>query len=276
MRRFPNSTILVIIICLLFVACKKEALNSPAIAAPQDDRRDVLLRDIVIQNLPSPYYHFEYDDHQFITGISFASNLFVYQLTYTSGRLSKMGNSFNGNELVYTYQSGNVNSIQEVSGFTGSRLWLYTFDYSSTNRLQEVRWYQFDAAGTDSMLFRKVIFVYHADGNLAAYDDYRNFGESLNLVQHVAFSDYDDGLNTDDFGLFKDFFENLLMLPRVRLQYNNPRNSIITGMFNDYAITYEYQYDSKNRPVSKRTDMHQTRGSDSGARNAYVTNYTYY
>ena len=139
-----------------------------------------------------------------------------------------------------------------------------------------MRWYQFDETGADSVLMRKVELSYFDDGNLAAYDDYRNFGVQVEWLQKVAFSNYDEGINTDGFGLLKDFFDNLLVLPQVRLQRNNPGASTITGLMNDYTISYVYQYDNNTLPVSKITDMQQTRGSESGARHTFTTQFTYY
>src|SRR5215510_2605110 len=67
----------------------------------------VLLRDLVASSLPSPYYHFEYDNSGKVTFTSFASDLFRYNVTYTNGRISEMRNNIlvNKDRLQYFYNS---------------------------------------------------------------------------------------------------------------------------------------------------------------------------
>ena len=61
------------------VACGRD--NSVTGPIP-DPRPATLLRDIVIDHLPAPYYHFAYDATNRISGVSFASDLRVYTLSY--------------------------------------------------------------------------------------------------------------------------------------------------------------------------------------------------
>ena len=65
--------------------------DSTTATAPQPDPLPaVLLEDIVVPRLPSPYYHFVYDPTGRMTNASFASGLTNYTLSYTSGRLSEI------------------------------------------------------------------------------------------------------------------------------------------------------------------------------------------
>ena len=78
----------------------------------------VLLRDIEIPRLPSPYYHFEYDAAGRITTLSFASSFFTYDVRYDSnGRISEMRNITlaTGTSLVYAYDdAGRVVAVRYV------------------------------------------------------------------------------------------------------------------------------------------------------------------
>src|SRR5512133_659653 len=54
--------------------------QAPPSTDPAPPPAPVLLRDIVIPNLPSPFYHFEYDGSGRITGASYASDLLAYDV----------------------------------------------------------------------------------------------------------------------------------------------------------------------------------------------------
>jgi hypothetical protein len=50
------------IIVLFLASCKKEqVITEPNTPPPSEPERKVLLKDITIPRLPSPYYHFEYN-----------------------------------------------------------------------------------------------------------------------------------------------------------------------------------------------------------------------
>ena len=54
----------IMVLVLFLFSCKKENTtvpNTPPPPPPPDQVRKVLLKDITIPNLPSPYYHFEYN-----------------------------------------------------------------------------------------------------------------------------------------------------------------------------------------------------------------------
>src|SRR6202163_1046414 len=77
----------------------------------------VLLKDIVISRLPSPYYHFDYDGQGKVSSVSFASGLTKYDVTYAAGRISQMQNNttVNHDRLVYVYDdAGRVAAIKET------------------------------------------------------------------------------------------------------------------------------------------------------------------
>ena len=59
------------IVAVALLACNDEP-QTTAPTPPVPPEPPVLLREIVIPNLPSPYYHFEYDAAGRVTAVSFA------------------------------------------------------------------------------------------------------------------------------------------------------------------------------------------------------------
>jgi hypothetical protein len=72
---------------VLLLSCKKEhAINSAKLpAAPS---KHILLKDITIPNLPSPYYHFEYNTDSLVTKADFASGFSTYYVLYGGNKIN--------------------------------------------------------------------------------------------------------------------------------------------------------------------------------------------
>ncbi len=264
----------IILVCSLFHACKKTD-GPPKPPPPEEPRTRVgKLKEIVAQNLPNPMYRFDYTDEGVATDINFASGFYIYRLHYVNDRLDRMINSFNNNALVYNYTNGKITAIRDMRP-DGKLLWNYSFDYSAGGLLKEVRWYRFLSNGTDSVLLRKAILEYRTDGNLAWFDDYFSTGGPLEWTRKIEYTNYDKEKNVDDFARLKLFDDNLLYLPGVRLQKNNPRNELITSPQNTYEITNTWQYQN-GRPIQKMAKVVQVRGNDLGDLGDYSTTYSYY
>jgi hypothetical protein len=276
-RTFAEKYTLTVIIaiCALFHACKKtDDPRVPHVPNPPGTKVG-LLKDINVQSLPSPYYHFDYTDEGVTTGVSFASGFFIYELSYVNGRLDKMVNLPNNNALVYEYNNGKVISIR-VRRPDKSIVYHYTFDYNSKSLLTQIRYYLAGASGADSILFKKVLFSYYNDDNLERYEKYVDVtGQNLELAVTEKYSDYDQGKNVDGFRHYKDFFDHVLHLPDVRFQKNNPRKIVITGQQTDYEVndTWTYQNDL---PVSKQSKIRETRGANAGREINSGTTFSYY
>ena len=101
-----HLTILILLSLTFMASCNKDKdivdPPAPVPVIPLDDKRDVLLKDVVEQGLPSPYFHFEYEAG-YVKEIGFASNFFQYDVKYANKRVSKMTNRPNGAELTYHY-----------------------------------------------------------------------------------------------------------------------------------------------------------------------------
>jgi len=98
--------VLIVAAALVLFSCKKEKPNSPVIQPPDPVIPTVFLKDIVIPNLPSPYYHFEYDAIGKVAFVSFASDFTRYNVVYNGDRISEMRNNIlvNKDRLQYSYE----------------------------------------------------------------------------------------------------------------------------------------------------------------------------
>jgi len=88
--RARNLVVTVIAVAGLSSCSGDTKVTSPP---PPPPSANVLLKDIVIHTLPSPYYHFEYDGEGKVSSVSFASGLTTYDLSYTDGRVGEMRNN---------------------------------------------------------------------------------------------------------------------------------------------------------------------------------------
>src|SRR5215831_19013686 len=85
---------LVLLVCSIAVAaCHKGIEINPPAVLPPPPPPTFFLKEIQIQSLPSPYYHFGYNATGQITLASFASGFDNYDVTYKNGRISEMKNS---------------------------------------------------------------------------------------------------------------------------------------------------------------------------------------
>lgn len=186
-----------------------------------------------------------------------------------------MVNQINGNALVYEYTRGRVSSIREIRP-DNSVVWHYTFEYKSNTQVSEIRYYLANKSGADSLLHRKIHFLYFPNGNLDRYIDYVNLsGQKLEWVQTVAYSNYDQGKNVDGFRLFKQFFDHVLYLPGVQFQKNNPWKVLITGHTNDYVVNDTWTYENE-LPVHKQSNIKQTKGNGPTGNIISNTTFSYY
>jgi hypothetical protein len=272
-----KSFITLIIVLLAVSGCKKNDNSTPPQTPPPspDDSKTVLLKEVVAQSLPNPYFHFTYNDNKFVTRINFASGFTIYNVEYENKRVKRMINIQNNNRIEYSYTNNNVSEINEFSGQTGNKIFSYKISYSSSQQLSKVLWFEF-SNGTTGNLFKKAMLSYQSDGNLSKIEYYYKIsGNQLTLEKTDLFSDYDNKTNVDDFYLMKDFFDTYLFLPQVKLQKNNPLKLQIIGAQNDYDITYTYNYNN-NLPVKKTGLMRQTRGTGTGQSLQIINSFNYY
>ncbi len=235
-------------------------------APPPPPPASALLKDIVIPNLPSPYYHFEYDGQGIVSSVSFASGLTTYDVTYAAGRINEMRNSTvaNHDRLVYVYDdAGRVAAIRETDE-NGVVFIALFFTYSGDRLIGLER----DRRVTGGFIIDKTMsFSYYPDGNLMELAEHQPAIDGLQPEATVRdrFEQYDSGINVDAFGLIHDdFFDHLVPLPAVQLQKSNPRRVTRTGDGDNYTADYTYTYDARNRPLATSGDLTFTTGSHAG------------
>lgn len=270
--------LLLLPVSLISFACKKD--KGPASPAPPTPPRPaVLLKDIEIPNLPSPYYHFEYTTAGRFAFASFASDAARYDFVYDGDRISEMRNNIlvNKDRLQYYYDTeGRVSFIQ----YTDSSGIFYAesfFTYDGQKLIKVERFHKREP-GPGTVVDRVMEMAYNADGNLLELTDHRPVinGQNESTVAD-RFEQYDNKVNVDGFSrLHPDFFEHLFLLPGVQLQKNNPGKEIRTGDGMNYEVTYTYTYNAGNAPLTRKGDGVFTNGANTGQRFQTNSFYSYY
>src|SRR5215208_5660263 len=198
-----RNAVLTIIAVAAMSACGGDA----RITAPPPPSATVLLKDIVIPSLPSPYYHFEYDAQGKVSTVSFASGFTMYDVTYAGGRVSELRNNIivNHDRLVYVYDdAGRVAAIRETDE-NGVVFTVLFFTYAG-EKLSEL---ERDRRVTGGFSIDKtMMFSYYPDGNLLELTEHRPAIDGLQGETTVKdrFEQYDNGINVDGFGLIHDDF----------------------------------------------------------------------
>lgn len=270
-----KQLLLLTAIALTMAGCsKKENQPTPVSPAVVTDANTVLLKEVVSQSLPNPYFHFTYDSLHHVKQINFASGFSIYNVEYANKQVSKMTNIKNGNRLIYSYSNNQVSEINEFSGLIGAKIFSYRFTYNNSQQLTSVQWLDYFADSSGNP-FKKVILSYYTDGNLESIDQYSTTDGQFTWEVKKKFSNYDTKTNVDDFYLLEDFFDSHLFLPQVKLQKNNPQQQQLIFEQNEFSITYSYSYNG-DLPLTKNGLMQQTRGNGHGQTKQIATRFNYY
>jgi hypothetical protein len=273
-RAFIHKLAVTVTAVLLLASCSSDR----SVTEPPPPPSQVLLKDIVLDRLPSPYYHFDYDASNRPIGVSFASGLNSYDLVYDGGRLSEMrsNNGFNHDRLVYAYDAaGRVESVKYTDE-NGVVFTVLFFTYTGQQLTQLER----DRRVTGGFIIDKTMsFTYYADGNLLELAEHRPAIDGLQTEVTTVdrFEGYDANVNVDAFGLIHDdFFDHLVLLPPVQLQKGNPARVTHTGDGDNFTIDYTYTYDGRNRPLLRSGDLAFLTGQDAGQHFHLSDTFSYY
>jgi hypothetical protein len=267
-----------LLMTLVSIAGLASCGGETAMTAPPPPSTSVLLKDIVVPRLPSPYYHFEYDGQGKVSSVSFASGLTTYAAAYAGDRISELQNNTiaNHDRLVYVYDdAGRVGTIKETdeNGVVFTVLF-FTYDGDKLTELER------DRRVTGGFILDKTMsFSYSADGNLFELTEHRPAIEGFQPETTVTdrFEQYDSGINVDSFGLLhNDFFDHLVLLPSVQLQKSNPRRVTRTGDADNYTVDYTYTYDARNRPLRTAGDLVFVTGPSAGQHFQVGSVFSYY
>jgi len=270
--RYPKLLILV----AAALACNGE--SGTTAPTPPPPTPPVLLKEIVIPNLPSPFYHFDYDTEGRVSAASYASELFIYDVVYEGSRISEMRNNIlvNHDRLQYVYDdAGRVSAVRYVDS-NGAVFTVVFLSYEG----RKLTGLERDRRVEGGFIIDKTMsFSYYPDGNLMDITEHRptieGFQPEATTVDH--FEQYDDGINVDGFDLIHDdFFDHLVLLPGVQLQKGNPARETRTGDGINFSIAYSYDYDGKNRPVAKHGVVTLTNGTDAGKVIPISSTFSYY
>jgi len=275
-----NEAFRIVVFTLLLFSCKKDDTNNPTPPPPSDAVKKVLLKDITIPHLPSPFYHFEYNSDSMVTRVDFASGFNIYDIVYNGNRIAEMQNNIivSHDTLRYLYDNAGklsmINFINQENITYRHVSFLYNGD-----QVKEIYWdHKVDNVG--SLIDRTVTFTYYPDGNVKLITDHRPAHDgSPESTTTDLFESYDNKINVDDFSLIHDtYHDHLFLFQGFRLQRNNPgKETFSAGAgFTAYTANYTYIYKSDNTPSSKTGDLLFTDGSQAGQRFQTNSFYTYY
>jgi len=269
--RFLSLVVFVSII----ISCNKE---KPIAPETPTDRVEIQLKDISWQHLPSPYYHFDYNDSGFITNASYSSSALSYDVFYTGFRIRELKNLVGAyvDKIQYTYDQNLVTVIKyyNKTGIIYKRCFL---TYNSSRQIIKMEW-ELKIENMGFAAHRTVTFSYYPDGNLVELSEQRHAIPGVQTASLILdrFENYDQQKNVDAFSLLHRSDEHMVLLPSVVLQKNNPGKNIRSGDGIHYEISYTYQYNSSQVPVSRKGDVLFTSGPDAGTHFESNVNFSYY
>jgi hypothetical protein len=278
---FRRALFLLTFVLILF-SCKKD--QSAPMANPPTGQQDppskhILLKDIVIASLPSPYYHFEYNKDSLPVLVNFASGFSIYDVFYKENKIGEMRNNIIVNHDTLRYYYDPTGKLSGIDFINDSNI-VYRrahFIYEG-NQIKEIDWVIKGEAAA-FLTDRTVMFTFFADGNVKTMVDHRpdiNGSPEETLV--TQFENYDTKFNVDDFSLLHDtFHDHLFLLQGFRLQKNNPgKETFSVNGVPFYTDDYTYTYNMDGTPSARTGNFAYIGGPDSGVEAVTNTLDTYY
>jgi len=259
----------------LLIACKKDHAPNPT---PAPDAK-ILLKDVVIPGLPSPYYHFEYDPDGLPAKVDFDSGLTSYDVLYSGKKIAEMRNNIIVNHDTLRYLYDNTGKVFMITFINQSNV-LYrhvNFLYAG-DQVKEIDWDHI-ITGVGFQIDRSLKFTYYPDGNLKTIDQLRRADDGSVTNSSWLYEGYDDKLNVDDFDLVHDgIHDHLFLFQGFRLQKNNPGKETFTQAPGQiaYTVDYTYTYNPNKTPSAKNGTLTYTDGPDAGKKFPVSTAYSYY
>lgn len=257
------------------ISCHKGSTPKPN---PPSGGSTIRLKDINWPHLPSPFYHFEYNDSGYITLASFSSGLGIYDVTYAGEKILKMEDKTlpNHDILQYEYAGDELVSIKIINK-NGVNYRRAFFSYTPSHQLQTLDWEVKDG-NVGFAQEQTMQFSYYPDGNLKELANHRYaVGSQIESRYTDRFENYDNKVNVDAFSLLhQDQNHHLYLVPGIKIQLNNPRRNVRTGDGVTYEIDYSYTYDASGRPLARTGDLLWTSGDDSGKHFQVQTTFSYY
>src|SRR4051812_3225185 len=151
-------------ITMITSACHKNPVSQPQ---PPIVSTTLRVKDINEKNLPSPYYHFEYNDTGNITVAGFQAGLRTYDVRYNGKVIESMETTSDPNNKIkieYQYMNGDLLAVS-VKDKYGVTLRHCIFSFSPSHQLQQIDWDVADG-NVGFLLEQTVTFSYYPDGNV--------------------------------------------------------------------------------------------------------------
>lgn len=273
-----RSLFIVIIAIGSLAGCKKEHRPGP-VEPPVTTSKHIVLKDITIPNLPSPYYHFEYNADSLVTKADFASDFTVYDVLYNGNKIREMRNNILVNHDTLRYVYDNPGKLVMI-GFINDANVMYRHVFFAYNgdQIREIQW-DHKEGNVGFLIDRTLSFTFYADGNVKTITERRPpIAGADESVSVKTFEQYDDKINIDDFSLIHDgFHDHLFLLQGFRLQKNNPKKEMLSVNGTDlYTVDYTYTYNTDNTPSNKAGNLLYLSGQYAGQRFQTNSFYTYY
>jgi hypothetical protein len=263
---------------VLLLSCKREHL--PVVNKPDVPVKHILLKDITVPNLPSPYYHFEYNTDSLVINASFASGFTNYDVLYTGNKLREMRNNIiiNHDTIRYVYDNaGRLAMLQFINA--NNVMYRHVFFGYNGNQIREIEW-DHKEGDVGSLIDRTMNFTFYPDGNVKTITEHRPaISGAPEYTSVKTFEQYDESVNVDDFSLIHNgtYNDHLFLLQGFRLQKNNPRKEKLSVNGVDfYTIDFTYTYNADKTPSAKMGDFLYLSGANAGQHFQTQTFYSYY
>jgi hypothetical protein len=272
-RSMKVKAVLPLIVLTTMISCKKET-SKPSPTPPASFK----LKDVAIRNLPSPYYHFEYDDSGKITLFNYQSGLRIFDVTYDGEKIMSMENivdPVNKVRLEYVYINGELTAIK-VKNKDGVVVRHCIISFNSSHQLQEIEWDVSDGS-TGFLIEQTLTYSYWPDGNVMEVVTHNYpIAPQTESTYVELFENYDDHVNADGLSLAHNSTHEPILLPGTKIQLNNAGRLVHAGDGINFEINYSYTYDSKGRPTVKTGDLKFTNGSNAGQHFETQSTFSYY
>ena len=267
---------------MILFSCKKDQPShetNPPTVPPNPPAQHVLLKDIIIPHLPSPYYHFEYNSDSLVTKVDFASGYSIYDVFYADNKISELRNNIivNHDTLRYLYDPAGKLVFMKFISQSNVVYRLVSFAYDG-DLVKEIDW-AVKESNIGYFIDRILTFTYYPGGNVKTMIDRRpDTNGSPAHTNMTLYEKYDNKTNVDDFSIIHDsFHDHLFLLQGFRLQNNNPgKETLFVDSVGLYTVDYTYVYNPNNTPSTKMGSLMFTSGPDSGKIFQTNTAYTYY
>lgn len=267
---------------IMLFSCRKENKPDPANPPPKQPTapvKRVLLKDITIPHLPSPYYHFEYNADSLVIKANFASGYTIYDVIYSENRIAEMRNNIIVNHDTLRYIYDNAGKVSMIKFINDENI-VYrhvAFTYNG-DQIKQIEW-DHRSGNTDFLIDRTVTFDFYPDDNLKTMTDHRaafTGSPEQNIV--TTYEKYDEKINVDDFSIIHDgIHDHLFLLQGFRLQKNNPgKETLSVNGVDLYTDNYSYVYNSDSTPSVKKGAFVYLSGADKGKKFETNSIYSYY